>query len=451
VQVSNGATNTTSTILIDYNYLPIRCRACGDTKHCLKDCSLRARQDRSRNRATNSQRRGQTDARSGSEHGKGGEGQQKTNGLADNSKGKQPEVDEEGFQRPKYKGWRRSGSGARNNDSASGRKGSSTAFVDDAGKQQVNSTPVQNPRAQSPIPNEQENGSMLNQKTSDPGVCAQVEEVGVNTPVRAPVVTSVVELIVLAEQELADNIRTSQSPRGEQLERDRQMIPYNNGSIEHSRRMVWSPERRTGRKRAGSPQGVGSHSSASARRLNPIQDLNVSPMEGEGLGTNIRLALPNCDNGGSVQPERESFQSQELNSGVHYSMHTSTEERAHRGILRSHSTPTSNMDISLSPGEVSLLDQLGNSHQQLLPVRDVREVEQGLEVTTLSAPRIGQIGQRLRGERSIAELYGNGVQMTRREIDFRVPMDSSGARRLMVISESPERALSSDQSLPWPE
>jgi hypothetical protein len=132
-------------------------------------------------------------------------------------------------------------------------------------------------------------------------------------------------------------------------------------------------------------------------------------------------------------------------------MHTSTEERAHRGILRSHSTPTSNMDISLSPGEVSLLDQLGNSHQQLLPVRDVREVEQGLEVTTLSAPRIGQIGQRLRGERSIAELYGNGVQMTRREIDFRVPMDSSGARRLMVISESPERALSSDQSLPWPE
>jgi hypothetical protein len=125
--------------------------------------------------------------------------------------------------------------------------------------------------------------------------------------------------------------------------------------------------------------------------------------------------------------------------------------RPHQETSGGHSMPTTNMDVSLSTGEATLLDQLGNPHRQTLPIRDVREVEQGLEVTTLLAPRIGQFGQRLRGERSIAELYGNGVQMIRREIVFRVPMDPSGARRLMVISESPERALSSDRSLIWPE
>jgi hypothetical protein len=102
------------------------------------------------------------------------------------------------------------------------------------------------------------------------------------------------------------------------------------------------------------------------------------------------------------------------------------------------------MDVSLSPGEATLLDRI-------LPVRDMREVEQGLEVTTFSAPRTGQLSQRLWDERSIVEPYGIGVQMIRREIDFRVPTDSYGARRLMVISESPEQALSSDRSFPWPE
>lgn len=38
VTVTNPVTSQKHTILIDYNFLPIRCRACGDTQHCLKDC-----------------------------------------------------------------------------------------------------------------------------------------------------------------------------------------------------------------------------------------------------------------------------------------------------------------------------------------------------------------------------------------------------------------------------
>jgi hypothetical protein len=80
----------------------------------------------------NNQRCGQADDGNGSEQGKRREEQQTTNGPADSSKGKQPEVDEEGFQWPKYKGWRRSRARARNNDTASRRRGSSTASVDAA-------------------------------------------------------------------------------------------------------------------------------------------------------------------------------------------------------------------------------------------------------------------------------------------------------------------------------
>jgi hypothetical protein len=81
----------------------------------------------------------------------------------------------------------------------------------------------------------------------------------------------------------------------------------------------------------------------------------------------------------------------------------------------------------------------------------VRKVKQGLEGTSLSVPRFGPVRNRLRGEQRIAEPYANGIQITRREIDYRIPADSYGARRLMIISESPKRALSSDHSLPWPE
>jgi hypothetical protein len=41
VIVTNQHTQATSTVLIDYDHLPIRCRYCGDTAHCLRDCSVR--------------------------------------------------------------------------------------------------------------------------------------------------------------------------------------------------------------------------------------------------------------------------------------------------------------------------------------------------------------------------------------------------------------------------
>jgi hypothetical protein len=103
----------------------------------------------------------------------------------------------------------------------------------------------------------------------------------------------------------------------------------------------------------------------------------------------------------------------------------------------------------LSQGEEYLIAELGDPFPLQLPVRDVRDVAFGLENTTLSAPRLNMCEYRLRENRSIAEPYGNRVQMTRREVDFRIPPDIDGAQRLIVISESPERILSTERSLPW--
>jgi hypothetical protein len=99
MQVTNGANNTKSTILIDYNYLPIRCRACGDTTHCLKDCPLRTGQSKFAPRQKNQEQHGA--------------GHRPASRNAGNNNGKQPEVDSEGFQKPKYKGWRHPGPSSR--------------------------------------------------------------------------------------------------------------------------------------------------------------------------------------------------------------------------------------------------------------------------------------------------------------------------------------------------
>jgi hypothetical protein len=44
----------TNSILIDYNFLPIRCRVCGDTQHCLKDCPQRKDHERVKGRPNQS-------------------------------------------------------------------------------------------------------------------------------------------------------------------------------------------------------------------------------------------------------------------------------------------------------------------------------------------------------------------------------------------------------------
>jgi hypothetical protein len=251
--------------------------------------------------------------------------------------------------------------------------------------------------------------------------------------------------------------------------------------------MAWSPKRIYGRKRAGSPRGRGAHAATSTRRLNPIQDLNSSPVDREepirisNLSGLIDTSNPlvhnltrdaqpvetgqgfphptNFDEDVSSFPSISPMETQAPHpsySHVMSSHHSSGQSNGvFHQVLTNTSTDTSTSEPAvggpLSPGEARLVDSLDNSHTFQLQVRDVREVAQGLEGTTLSAPRLGQSCPRLREERSIAEPYGSGVQITRREIDYRVPMDSYGARRLMIISESPERALPSDQSLPWPQ
>ena len=49
----------------------------------------------------------------------------------------------------------------------------------------------------------------------------------------------------------------------------------------------------SGRKKAGSLRGVGAHTTTSARRLNPIQDLNSPPIDGEGTNSTARISLVN--------------------------------------------------------------------------------------------------------------------------------------------------------------
>jgi hypothetical protein len=111
VVVTNSTTKKKHTILIDYNFLPIRCRACGDTQHCLKDCSQRNDSGRPRGRVNQprgkdtrwGQRTGGQDPRNRHNHGESSRPEPPR---------RQPTVDEEGFQRLKTKHWRGSGNKA---------------------------------------------------------------------------------------------------------------------------------------------------------------------------------------------------------------------------------------------------------------------------------------------------------------------------------------------------
>jgi hypothetical protein len=461
---------------VDYNYLPIRCRACGDTTHCLKDCSLRTGQSKFTPRQKTQEQQG-------------------------------TEVDSKGFQKPKYKGWRRPGPssrgegtiGSNSNSGGSGLRrdatrrdmrdentgslgraacdigaGTATRNKNDAPQQQATAQPKEpeQQRMELPAVNEQEERNM---SAREGNIVPSTEPPGTLT------------------HRKRDNSRTTQDLAGSQGTRNHQLTLYNARSAERAGGMSWSPERMSGRKRAGSPQGEGTLSTNSARRLNPLQDLNSSPTDGEGLDSSESMDVMNGGVGLLVQISIQSPRLPEdnheepmpvnrqegmlahpgiLQMGVqgapgnplvdqgsyhedqHHTLQSRSDEHSHIeeiGMPMSSSTPESRMEGPLSPGATRLLNGLGHSRPLQLQVREVREVAQGLEGTVLSAPRLGQAQHRLREERRIAEPYGNGVQMTRREIDYRIPMDPHGARRLMVISASPERALSSDRSLPWPE
>ena len=67
ITVTNETTQIKPTILIDYNFLPIRCRLCLDTSHCVRDCPSRPshrrpRQDRTVNGRSDSTRPNQVNA-----------------------------------------------------------------------------------------------------------------------------------------------------------------------------------------------------------------------------------------------------------------------------------------------------------------------------------------------------------------------------------------------------
>jgi hypothetical protein len=113
VQVTNAATSTTSIVLVNYNYLPIRCRVCGDTTHCLKDCTTRAGYERARNRSTPNQRQNQAGSRANPKQGQPAAGPSHDHGPEGGQARKQPEVDDDGFQQQKHKGWRRPGPSVR--------------------------------------------------------------------------------------------------------------------------------------------------------------------------------------------------------------------------------------------------------------------------------------------------------------------------------------------------
>jgi hypothetical protein len=249
---------------------------------------------------------------------------------------------------------------------------------------------------------------------------------------------------------------------------DQQLVVYRANHQGRTNGMAWSPERLSGRKRAGSPRGSGAQTTSSARRLNPLQDLNLPPMEGEDhrAPTRTRLewhdieATPTNLIGREQQAQNthiEVRQEAEADRPSETRLESSPSSNSFRQSLISPNSelrPESSSSEPevvgpLSQEEENLITELGDPFPLQLPIRDVREVAFGLEGTTLSAPRLDRYGQRLRENRSIAEPYGNMVQITRKEVDLRIPTDQYGARRLLVISESLERILSSERSLPW--
>jgi hypothetical protein len=76
-----------------------------------------------------------------------------------------------------------------------------------------------------------------------------------------------------------------------------------------------------------------------------------------------------------------------------------------------------------------------------------------------SMPRLGRVTRKLQDHSSkyragvwrTATPYGDGVQRTRREIDYRVPREVPGVHTLIRIPESPQWELSPTRTLPWAE
>jgi hypothetical protein len=313
VVVTNPITKQKHTILIDYNFLPIRCRACGDTTHCLKECPQRQEQGRSKGKSFQPRDKE-------NRPGPGRSGQDPRTHRQkprENSGTKQPEIDEEGFQRPKQKSWR--GYGHRVYQPGGIDRGTHPHLPQaghrnpapkpsDLVQEHQEWPPAAYDAAKSPA-EEQPHADTSSPATRNQEGSTALPQSQLATRSKAPTAGHEHPPREEDPSNQASTFGTSPSasrPKGQQL------VVYSAGQLVRNTSMAWSPERLSGKKRARSPRESRTHSASSSRRLNPLQDLNSLPMDGD----ESRAPHRTCSESNNLDPMARNLIGESPNHGT---------------------------------------------------------------------------------------------------------------------------------------
>jgi hypothetical protein len=488
VTVKNKKTGKNYIILIDYNFLPIRCRFCLDTQHSVKDCPAKPA---TRPARTNRHQHTPND--------------RKTQGAQDHSRKEKEQLTNQAPQQntspaTKAAGWTEV-------RSRNPRSGPRTGF-----KSQWDVRPPEGSQGTRALPT----SARSSRPTSDTPSLAQSTKTP-SSPNQVPALpTSPVNIAmgptVGPSSEVPPQLTTPSRTEEERrpVEHPDTIPSTQPGGITEADAIMdmnWSPRKLAGKKRTleiEHPQEGTAQSQCSNQSQMLEQDLNSMPT---GLPGSSTPTNPTC---AYVVPTQELNESSmvlgsELPMNATYTASPTMETQGDSSIHLMQSLPevTGLASIPeaatpllapllqvpelhrqrfnellrevtitplsvlprptlesftvvppLTPQEAHLIARLDHQDPLQLSLRDTEGLD-GIH----SAPRTGRAVRRLQDHSSryrhgvwrAAAPYGDGIQRTRREIDFRVPHETPGAYTLTRISESPRRELSPTCSLPWAE
>jgi hypothetical protein len=467
VVVTNSITQTKATILIDYNFLPIRCRYCFSTEHCIKDCPARSegRKQRSSQGQLREQRHG-TGGRSQSTRQQGAQPRQQQQPVVNSrisraDKGKQIEIkgkgeaqspasnskqlaDKDGFQVYISPRNRRSGKSLQRWD--------------------VNAHGVHTPASEVKQHGEPSNNLPRNQEIR--GSAGTPEAWREPSPQR------------MTQATMVKAVQPEEGSKSHNLE-DLNLPHSRLGSPTTQVGMAWSPTNVSGKKRMGCIMSLsesdpeGEHGSQEYARRGNDQDLNVAP--GEGLAQEElplilapsqerRERMTRAIEGLTSSPEctQDLFSPNEVQA-TQDSQDTSTPSQNWGPV----GPTTSSMSVELCtpPGrreeqgnglpELDLTEEeeeliVGMQDpppQQWWQIRDAEGMHGPYSAPTRLADRLGR--KKLTNIRSRVAPYSSGVFRSRMEIDLRAPADSYGGLKVIQICNSPTSPRSG-ASLPFP-
>jgi hypothetical protein len=482
VVVTNSISETKATILIDYHFLPIRCRYCFSTEHCIKDCSAKNvnMQKKKKSQGPNRYQRGVARSRAQPEayrqskdegshplstrftkHG-GLEtpGPHRVTTGASTHTGKPDHLaDNDGFQTVVSSRHRRNGKGIQRWDVRTGGEYEPVSNV--RPKIMVggsSSSPVRIPSATSPtLPAMQQVASLKK---------VNLQAANGETPTSRP--RKEVELVDLNTPHVLSGTG------GERTGPKKDDIPPVVG-------MSWSPEKIAGKKRVGCIILLSDSETRSdlgtqelyRQAASQSQDLNLVPNEGEGQAVSAHVENAPEKEGGLDRDTRSNTLNPEGSVDLFSPNQVRVEQDGQEVLSPSQNWATSEfrtpgavvgISSSLAVGsgeqrEVRLEPVLTMEEEVLLAgVRDpppqlwwqMRDME-GVTGTFSAPSRLSNRNgkKKLTNIRSRAAPYSSGVFRSRMEVDLRVPVSEYGALKVIQISKSPTSPRSG-ASLPFP-